>query len=155
MQYTIWLIPSEPVYGQLKTIIDKLSREYNSPTFQPHLTILEHIEMDPSEIKQKLETLNKNLIGLELSLGPVSFSTTSARCVFVRVNSTAKLMQLNLDAKKLFGFENDVFMPHISLMYGDYDMETREKATNKIQILPATFTVKEFALIPSESLSPI
>jgi len=155
MQYTIWLVPSEPVYSQLKTIIDKLSQEYDSPTFQPHLTILEHIEMDPSEIKQKLETLNKDLAGLELSLGPISFSTTSARCVFVRVDSTAKLMQLNLDAKKLFGFENDVFMPHISLMYGDCDMKTREKATKQIHISPTTFTVKEFVLVPSNSLPPI
>lgn len=151
MQYSIWVIPSEPVYSRLKNIIDRLSMEYSGPVFEPHMTILGNIDKDLTVVEQKVKELANSVDKLELSLGPVSFSTTYFQSVFVRVNSTAKLMQLNLDAKKLFDMENTVFMPHISLLYGDHGMVAREKAASKVRLLPSSFAVNQFIITPATS----
>lgn len=113
------------------------------------MTLLGDIDMDLPKMEQKAKELAKGVGKLELSLGPVSFSTTYFQSVFVRVNSTAKLMQLNLDAKKLFGVENSVFMPHISLLYGDHDMATREEAASKVKLAESSFVINEFVITPS------
>lgn len=144
MQFSIWVIPPEQVYSQLKNVIYELSRQYNGSRFEPHMTILGNIDKDLSEIEQKLKELANSVDKLELSLGSVSFSTTYFQSVFVRVNSTAKLMQLNLDAKKLFDMENSVFMPHISLLYGNHNMVTREAAASGLHLPPSSFVVDEF-----------
>ena len=154
MKFTVWLIPPEPVYSQIKSIIDRLSSEYKGPSFEPHMTLLGGFSSDNlSETEEKVKDLAK-FDKLDLTLGPVSFSTTYFQSVFVRVNSTTKLMQLNLDAKKMFGRENDVFMPHISLLYGDHDMVMREKAASSVELPSASFVVDKFSITPADSNDP-
>lgn len=128
-----------------------MARKYNGPVFEPHMTLLGNIDKDLSEVKQKVKELANRIETLELSPGQVSFSTTYFQSVFVRVNSTAKLMQLNIEAKKLFGMENNVFMPHISLLYGEHDMVTREKAASEVKLSEAPFTVDKFIITPATS----
>lgn len=110
------------------------------------MTLLGDIDRDLSEIEQKIKELATGLNKLELSLGPVSFSTTYFQSVFIRINSTAKPMQLNLEAKKLLNTENNVFMPHMSLLYGDPDMVTREKAAPSVKLAGSSFTVNNFII---------
>src|SRR3989338_2483853 len=151
MKYSICTIPPDPIYYQIKATIDQLSKRYQGPQFDPHMTLLGEIEADLSELEQKVKKLATGLSKLELSLGPVSFSTTYFQSVFVRINSTAKLMQLNIDAKKLFDMENNVFMPHISLLYGDHSMTAREEAASKVQLPQSSFVVNEFIITPATS----
>lgn len=151
MQYSIWIISPKPVYTHLKDIIDQLSKKYNGPVFEPHMTLLGNIESDLPEIEKKVKELASSITNLKLSLGPVSFSTTYFQSVFVRVNSIAQLMQLNLEAKRLFCRENDVFMPHMSLLYGNHDMAIREEAASKIKLSQQSFIVNEFIITPATS----
>ena len=148
MKYSIWVIPPEPAFSILQRTINELAEKYGGPVFEPHMTILGNVSGELPEIEKKLKELASHIDKLELGLGPVSFSTTYFQSVLARVNSNAKLMQLNLDVKKIFGMENDVFMPHISLLYGDHDMETREKAVREVKLPETTFIVKDFVVIP-------
>lgn len=141
--------PPEPIFSQLKNAVNELVRKYNGPVFEPHMTLLGNINNGLPEIEQKAKELAAHLDKLELSLGPVSFSTTYFQSVFIRVNSTAKLIQLNLDAKKIFSMENDVFMPHISLLYGDHDMTIREEVASSLQFPAFSFVIKEFVITPA------
>jgi 2'-5' RNA ligase len=149
MRYSIWIIPPEPIYSELKDTIDDLAKKYGGPTFEPHMTLLGDIDRILTEIESKIRKLVADLDNLKLSLGPVSFSTTYFQSVLVRVNSTAKLMQLNLDAKKLLDIDNNVFMPHLSLLYGDHDMVTREKAMSNLQFSQASFIVDKLIITPA------
>lgn len=150
MQYSIWVIPPEPIYTRLKTIIIELAKTYNGPTFEPHLTLLGNINKELTEIESKVQGLAVNIDELEINLGPISFSTTYFQSVFVRVNSKAQLMKLNLDIKKALNIENNVFMPHISLIYGNHDMETREKIAAKIKPMNFSFITNELFIIPTK-----
>ena len=95
MKYSIWIIPPEPIFSQLSKTINELSSKYDCPVFEPHLTILGNIDHKLSKIEQVVEKIVSGLDDLNLSFGPVSFSTTYFQSVLIRINSTAKLMQLH------------------------------------------------------------
>lgn len=149
MKYSIWIIPSEPVYGQIQKVIDELSEKYKGPRLEPHMTLVGGIDYDLPEIEKKIKRLSLKGKELSLTLGPVSFGTTYYQSVLVRVNSSAKLMQLNMDIKKILGLENNVFMPHLSLLYGDHSMSDREKIASSVYIPTSSFIVNEFVITPS------
>lgn len=100
-------------------------------------------------MEEKVRKLAGKIDKLDLSTGVISYSTTYFQSIFVRLDSTAKLMQLNLDAKEIFHRDNNVFMPHISLLYGNHDMATREKIASKIQLPKTSFTANTFVITPS------
>lgn len=150
MKYSIWIIPPEPVFSQLSKTISELSFKYRCPIFVPHLTVLGNIDHELSEIKQVVEKIVSDLDSLNLSFGPVSFSTTYFQSVLIRINSTAKLMQLHFDIKKLLKNENIVYMPHVSLMYGNHDMETRERIALGLNLHPRSFIAKQVVIIPEK-----
>ena|SRR3989344_948024 len=149
MAYSIWIIPTEPVFSKLQQTVNELAVKYHSPTFTPHLTLISGgIDQELPEIQKIIQGAVMQVKQLTLSLDSVSFSTTYYQSVFVRVTSTAQLMQLNLDLKKLLNLPNDVFMPHISLIYGDYDMATREKVASGVKLRNLSFIANEVTIIP-------
>lgn len=151
MKYSIWVIPPQPIFNEVSKVINDLSVEYKGPVFKPHMTVLGSIDRKLSDIRKAVETVANDTERLSLSLGPVSFSTTYFQSVLVRVNSTAQLTQLNLDIKKLLDIENNVFMPHISLMYGNHDMKTREKIAEKIKLQSSSFVADKIVIVPEKS----
>ena len=151
MKYSIWIIPPQPIFNEVAKVINDLSVEYKGPVFEPHMTVLGNIDRELSDIRKAVETVAKDTEKLNLSLGPVSFSTTYFQSVLVRINSTAQLMQLNLYIKKLLNIENNVFMPHMSLMYGNHDTKTREKIAAKIKLQTTSFIADQIVIIPEKS----
>ena len=147
MKYSLWLIPNNPVYSKLKFVVDGLAASHNNPAFEPHLTLIGDIEGEIPEINEKMQSLVDTAKDLELTLSEVSISTTFFQSVFVRVKSTAALMQLNMDAKKLFNLENNFFMPHISLFYGG-SLKEREKLASEINIEKEIFKISKLILAP-------
>lgn len=153
MKYTFWILPPPPVYDQLSQVINELAKKYQTPTFIPHLTLVGSVPTDLETMKHVAQEITSNPTPLLLTLGPVSFSTTYFQSVFVRVNSTAQLLELNLKAKALLNEENNLFMPHISLLYGIDDMETREEIAKQLHFEPTQFNAGEL-VITTDSADP-
>lgn len=149
MKYSIWVIPPEPVKKELINIVEKLANDFDGPVFEPHMTLLGNIDLELSNITEKIKPVCANSTNLELSFGAVSFSTTFFQNVLIRINSTAQLMQLNMDLKQALNANSDVFMPHISLLYGNHGMDLREKATQMVSSINSTFIVRELVITPS------
>lgn len=148
--YTIWILPPPSLKKDLQEIIVKLAKKFKSPIFEPHMTLLGDIEIDEESMIEKAKTLASKTQPFSLELGEISFSTTYFQSVFVRVKSTAKLMEANLIAKGIFGKENNVFMPHMSLLYGDQEMELREIISQEIKLpINIKFKVEKIVVVPS------
>jgi 2'-5' RNA ligase len=147
MRYALFIIPPEPVYSELDKIIKDLSIKYKGPVFIPHVTVLSGISGKIEDIEKSVEKVTSNYNEILLTLESISFSTTYFQSVFVRVNSNVKLMQLNLAFKKVFNFENNVFMPHISLIYGNHSMDVREKISEDVKLRSTSFSANQIAII--------
>lgn len=100
--YNLWIIPPLKTKSILQKIILDLSKKYETPGFEPHMTLLGDIEVAEKEILEGTKKLAAGLKPFTLTLREVSFSTTYFQSVFVRVKSNDKLMQANLAAKQIF-----------------------------------------------------
>lgn len=154
-KYTLWIVPPLDIKNILEKIILDLSKTYGGPSFEPHMTLLGDIETSEEEILGGTKELVSKINPFALALGEISFSTTYFQNVFVRAKSSARLMEANLSAKQIFHMENSLFMPHISLLYGDHDMETREKIALQVQ-LPSdlSFQADKIVVVTSSSRDP-
>ncbi len=152
--YSLWIIPSHDTKKRLKKVIIDLSKKYDGPVFEPHMTLLGNINSEELECIKKTKVLASQIKPFTVSFSEISFSTTYFQSVFLRIKSSAELMEANLKAKKTYNFKNDVFMPHISLVYADVDMKTRERISNQIKFPNLEFLALELAIVKADSLDP-
>lgn len=117
----------EEVKKIIKTIILDLSRKYETPEFEPHITFLGDFECDEKMVLKKTKNLASRHQNFGLEFGEVSMSTTYFQLVFARIKSNANLMNLNLDVKHEFGAENKFYMLHTSLIYGEFPIKKERK----------------------------
>lgn len=150
-RYSVWALPEQSTEEELQKIIVLLNQLYGGPHFDPHMTLLGDVKAAPEQMADVVDELAEGLSDFNLELGEVSFSTTFFQSVFVRVLATAQLMEQNLKAKQLLKLENNLFMPHVSLLYGDHSMQTREEATHKVILPHKVYNVTRLALVPSTS----
>lgn len=147
--YCLWIIPPVEVTKLLNSIIKKFSKKYKSPVFEPHVTLLDGIYAPKDKALSGTKELFSQIKPFSLSFGEVSFSTTYYQCVFVRIKATAPLMHANLLAKKIFNAKNDIFMPHISLLYGNHPMKLRERLAAEINLPKVSFKSEKMIVVPS------
>jgi 2'-5' RNA ligase len=121
----IWLIPEEPARARLAEIIDRLSEEYHSPRFNPHLTLVHPIPVD--SIEDRLTMLAEQTGDLELWPEEVATGDDFYHCVFVPVVLTERLIGTRQTAERVFSVPATPFLPHMSLIYADVEPRERLK----------------------------
>lgn len=147
--FSIWLVPPKPLHTKLTAIVEKLAREYGGPVFEPHLTLIGGVPMDEEPLIEKARQLATQAAPLELELEAVAFSTTYFQSVFVRVKPTVPLLELNVMASEMFAVPNTLFMPHLSLLYGEHPMAIRAEAAATVVLEPEKFVVDHMTVIPA------
>lgn len=124
--YALWLIPQGEVRRQLARTIRKLSRQYSTPIFAPHVTLVSSIVGPGREVTAKTTQLSKGLRPLRLRLTRLDFRDEYFRCVFVKVARTSALARLHQKAREVLGLRGgQAFLPHLSLVYGDLPLATK------------------------------
>lgn len=147
--YSIFILPPHQVKKILDQIIINLCSLYDGPLFESHITLLPDISVNEKEMITKSKILASRITPFTVTLGEITFNTTFFQAVLVLVKPTAKLLEANLQAKEIFGIKNTLYMPHISLLYGNHSMPLREKISKEVTIPDAlTFEVNKLALIP-------
>lgn len=131
--YSLWLMPAGDVYDRLKGLISRLSRRYSTPDFEPHVTLLSEIPGPEDEIVSKTARLASVIGPYKIELSRVEYLNEYFRCLFLRAKETDEVMRANREARRIFGRETDPeYMPHLSLMYGDFPPRTKEKIIEEI-----------------------
>jgi 2'-5' RNA ligase len=126
--YALWLIPGGEVRRQLARTIRDLSRQYSTPLFAPHITLVSNIVAPAREVTAKTAQLTKSLRPLRLRLTCLDFCDEYFRCLFVKVARTSALARAHQRARKVFDLRGRRdFLPHVSLVYGDLPLATKRK----------------------------
>lgn len=150
-QYSIWWVPNEPLRGELQQVIDRLSKEfeaeqYGARTFVPHITVVPevvpgvHLEGDVGDVVaalgQMVEALDKPV---PLQLIEIERGETFFQCVYAKAQIHELMLSTVNQAREIFRpdlFENKAtFMPHFSLLYGDYPVTVRDQAVSRAKDL--------------------
>lgn len=125
--YSLWLMPSGDVYNRLAKTISQLSREYSAPNFEPHVTLIGSLIGSREEILTKTAKVASLIQPYEIRLTEVSYLDEYFRSLFVKVEETRDVLNANLRAREIFKRQEDPrYMPHLSLMYGNFSRRIKE-----------------------------
>ncbi len=132
--YALWLMPAGEVYERLTAIISRLSREYYTPAFEPHITLSGSLAGAEDEILSKASDLAAHLRPYEVHLTSVGSLEAYFQCLFIKVRETEEVRAANQEARKAFHRELDPqYSPHLSLMYGNLTRGAKEEIIAELE----------------------
>lgn len=144
--YSIWMSPKGPTYLKLADIIGKLSREYKTPFFIPHITLIRGLKEDENSLISKCESLASKIKPFIIELAYPDFANSEYQSVFLRPNKTPGLMEARKKAEEIFS-KKDSYFPHLSLAYGNFTTDDKIKMISKINASDIEFEVEELSLL--------
>ena len=147
-KYSLWLMPIGEDYNKLHNIILQLSKKHNAPAFEPHVTLIGTLEGDEAGILEKTEKLAAVISQYKIELAKVEYLNQYFRCLFIKVNETSDVMNASIKANEIFNVKDDrKYMPHLSLMYGDFPPEQKEEIIKEIgQEFQSSFEISSIHL---------
>jgi 2'-5' RNA ligase len=132
-KYSLWLMPAGATAQKFSELITQLAQRYSSPQFSPHVTLIGSIEAQEEEMVAKAQELATLLQPYPLQLTNVDYTELYYRALVVRIEASAEVMNANQQARKLFpSVKKTEYMPHLSLLYGDFSVETKKEIISKI-----------------------
>ena len=124
--HSTWLMPSRDDARLFADIVEALSLRFDTPRFEPHLTLLQDREVPAGRLGQfwrgrRLDShVLARITGVEA--GPRYF-----RSIYARIADEPGLHGLHAAACLEFGAE-EAFMPHVSLAYGVPESPSKREA---------------------------
>ena len=153
--YHLWLTPSGKVYDIFVKTIADLSKMYQGPFFEPHVTLLDSLPGTEEEISVRSSQLGTSLQPFDIQLTASAYGDQYFQCVFLKAQETPALMNAHDQARRLFLKDNKPYMPHLSLLYGHFPIELKDKITATLpETLRLSFPVDKFELIRALSEDP-
>ncbi|MFA4819610.1 MAG: 2'-5' RNA ligase family protein [Candidatus Aenigmatarchaeota archaeon] len=153
-EYAVWFMPSGNVEKKLRENILTLSKEHKSYDFEPHVTLIAVKGVSEKHAIENTRKISKSIEPFKVSLNNVDYTDRFYQCIFVRCKKTRELMKSNRTAQNIFDTNNS-YMPHLSLMYGNFPPSLKEKIIKKIgKKIDVVFEVDYIYLIRGESPNP-
>lgn len=126
--YALWLVPDRLMQNRFGALIEKLSKQYNTPSFQPHITLLGSIYGSEKDVIATTAELARSIPPLTLRLSSAAYQHDYYRCLFIGIEPADCIMQANQAARNAYGRHDTVeYMPHLSIMYGKLSVDEKEK----------------------------
>ena len=126
--HSLWLMPRGEVCERLSMIIAQLSARHDAPEFPPHVTLLGGCVGQRSELISQCAGVAATLRPFTIRLEELDFREEYFRCLFVHAALTAPLRHAHQAACQAFHrFREPAFMPHLSLLYGDFPRSLKER----------------------------
>lgn len=129
-----WLIPSEPARSYFQRLINDLSRRYNAPQFEPHVTI--HVGSNCADtVNGVLLEAARSCERITLQALEVSGSSEFIKTLFVQFALNTQLQQLNRSIRTAAQDSSDYQLnPHLSLLYQRISIQDRRLLTCSIEV---------------------
>ncbi|MGO8818581.1 MAG: 2'-5' RNA ligase family protein [Terriglobia bacterium] len=132
-KFSLWIVPAGDARDRLSLILDRLSAGYGAPEFRPHVTLLGSCVGPRSELIHRTAQVASALRPFVLRLNEMDFLDAYFRCLFVRAAPTEPLRRAHRAACQAFCRHREPpFMPHLSLLYGDFPPSLKEKMIAEI-----------------------
>lgn len=151
-RYSLWLMPPEDsaAYIHLDDLIEEHTAAYgDTPVFPPHITVAGGLAVDGETASAAARRLAEEHAPLDITLTRPHCSTTWFQCVYLLVEPTHHLLQLHADALAAFNEDGDMYVPHLSLVYGDLPLQERRQLVDGFDttMLPLAFTAETLRLV--------
>ncbi len=153
ISYSIWLMPEGELKKRVYSIIKEHHEKYGSPLFEPHITLIGSFGGDEQELKNKTKILASKLKPFTVTLDKVSYLDEFFRSLFFTVKKTPDFLEARKKALKVFGLPQEKYLPHMSLIYGNFDAEDKKETSKKIGKFSGGFEVRKIYLVTNDEKS--
>ena len=117
----------------LEKSIARLSIQYATPQFEPHVTLIGELAISKQDAITNTQRLAKMTKPFTIFLQEVTYLDEYFRCVFIKAERTEGLKSANLNARGLFKQNKaEEYMPHLSLVYGNLTLKQKEQVIKDI-----------------------
>jgi 2'-5' RNA ligase len=116
-EFTLWLMPHEPLRTTLHALIRRLAADFEAVEFEPHVTLF----CGPSNEAKARATAGAISTGfppIELNVDRLDYTARFTKTVFVQFAESAKAQRMFEAARDRYASRSDyAFNPHLSLVY--------------------------------------
>ncbi len=139
--YSTWFTPEGEAYKKFSGLINEISDEYDSPKYEPHVTLQgglvgftkEEVISKATKIAQSIEPFTITLTKVTYPSSYPNDTEAYYRSLYILAETSEPLMKANQLARKMFGREDDPpYNPHLSIIYGPFPSETKEEIISKV-----------------------
>ena len=133
--YYLWLTPEETMAETFRVVIRRLSREYKSRLFQPHVTLASGIRGQEKDLISKTYNLASKISGFTVQPKEFAYRDEFYRAFFIAIKPEKQLLEANLVARQIFDLsEHNDYMPHLSLFYGNLPVREKDKIKQQLDV---------------------
>ena len=133
--YSIWLDLEKESRLSYRKIISTLSKRLKSPPFEPHCTIYGRLDIQLSDLENIVSKIVNDSNQFSSSVQKLTTGKSYYKSLYVKLENNTSLNKVNSSCKNHFiNSKNYRFDPHISLAYGQFDLEQIHRVTKRIAI---------------------
>ena len=147
-QISYWLMPSAKDRDYLKAIIMQLARDYDTPVFEPHMTLFSTEEKNLDKPKEIINNLSNSFSYCSLRTEKLDYSDSYTKTLYLNLEKTNELDLLFKRIKKLSKPKQDYNLsPHISLLYLNTKLSKKKSIASKLKIETELVQFSEIAAV--------
>ncbi|CAN7132402.1 cyclic phosphodiesterase [Brassica rapa] len=145
--YAVWAVPEEDVEDRLRRLMEGLRSEFGGPPFDPHLTLVGPQKLTAGEAKLMFEAACEGFKAYPATVDQVSAATSYFQCVYVSLRHNVEVMNAAGHFMGHFkAFTGKLYVPHMSILYGDLTVEEKKKALEKASTLDSSLDGLNFRI---------
>lgn len=131
--FSLWLMPTGAVYQEFSRLISQLAKENSSIEFQPHITLVGNVEAQEEEMIMKTREVAALIHPYPVKLMDIDYTDYYYRALYLNVKPSSEVLTAYQVARKIFPDASGTgYMPHLSLLYGDFPIKVKEQIIRKI-----------------------
>ena len=146
--YWIWGQFSFEDERYLNLLKKKVQKILNSPNFEVHITLSGPYQKINDYFLDDLKNLAKSNFPQKIYLNNFNFKKDIYESFYISINNSKGLKNLR---KKLYSLNNfnskEEFQPHISLAYGDHDMDKKISLISELPSLKNSIKISRISLV--------
>ena len=124
--YSIWLMPSDRELMRYHNIISEFSEHFNTPVFEPHITLFSGIENLTDEIIYQVSVLAALTDIFDVTFDDFGLKSNYYKSIYLKPDSNETLEKMNQELQEIFSDISYSFKPHLSLLYSEISKKEKQ-----------------------------
>lgn len=150
--YYFWLMPQKETYDKFQKIIHDLGQTYDTPTFEPHVTLVSGLNKNETHLIEKINAFVQGKHSLSVVPEGIDYAQGMLTALYLKIHNTPAIDQLNAQAREdLQPLDQDPYHPHLSLLYGDIMDYEKKRIVTELNLSFKTITLDKLKLVKGHS----
>jgi len=110
---------------------------------------------DKEDIIQKVKAIVSTYKSIYIAFTDISISTTYHQYIFARVKPISSLLDAHIELQEILAYSvKDMYVPHMSLVYGDISSSEKSKIADEITLNTTNFKADRLCIVNADNLDP-